>query len=504
MKTKSMDNITRAFKRYSSERFPIAKGAVVGSRSFGRFLNVQGRLSDFIHKISFSRVPPWLLRMATDKLHLNRPQLTYLPMVPDRGAAKAHKQDYSPKYLARMANERQRASSSEASLVATAATANGISNSNATSFEKHHEPHGQFKQQQQQQQQQPQRFAPGEEGQEEGEHYRVGARRQRPRSKSHHHPRSPTSSIFSSKEILPPIGAPLSPSSSRKMSPRSLVPPPLPLEAPPRHHPTVYLHHHAPSSSRSSSSQTSPYSSSYSLAATTSPGVEEGYFSHHSSRSRRNTVGQNGRSQPSSPRAGVPPLAPFASLPIPFETLSRSPDVYAHGATTTTTTMTCTPPRSPTNATNYSERVTALLNRPSTTPIAPLTGPMAPTMTSASTPSTPIAASFKRRHMRTKSLHLEDNESLMAEILALERTTAMMKERALLREKRSLDQINTQWRQQQQYYQRLRHQHSHPLQQQQQQQQDQQQHQTQLRQPQPLSYHKLQQQRAELEQSSQL
>ncbi|KAI1314657.1 hypothetical protein EDD11_001910 [Mortierella claussenii] len=97
MKTNSIDDITKAFKRYSHERIPIAKAAVTGSRSFGKLLNVQGKVTDFIRKISFSRVPNWVLRMATDRLHLYRPQLTYLPMVPDRGVAKAYKQDYSPR-----------------------------------------------------------------------------------------------------------------------------------------------------------------------------------------------------------------------------------------------------------------------------------------------------------------------------------------------------------------------------------------------------------------------
>ncbi|KAG0070104.1 hypothetical protein BGZ89_001412 [Linnemannia elongata] len=109
MNTVSDDDITRAFKRYRAERFPIAKSSVSGSRSFGKLLNFQGKLSDFIRTITFNKVPNWILRLATDKLHLHRPQLTYLPMVPDRGSAKAHAQDYSPKYLAKLVEERQKA-----------------------------------------------------------------------------------------------------------------------------------------------------------------------------------------------------------------------------------------------------------------------------------------------------------------------------------------------------------------------------------------------------------
>ncbi|KAG0216579.1 hypothetical protein BGX31_000596 [Mortierella sp. GBA43] len=97
IKSNSIEDVTKAFKRYSSERFPIARAAVVGSQSFGKLLNVQGRLSNFVRKISFSKVPDWIMRLATDKLHLHRPQLSYLPMVEDRGSAKAHKQEYSPR-----------------------------------------------------------------------------------------------------------------------------------------------------------------------------------------------------------------------------------------------------------------------------------------------------------------------------------------------------------------------------------------------------------------------
>ncbi|KAF9155700.1 hypothetical protein BG015_008931 [Linnemannia schmuckeri] len=115
MNTVSDDDIAKAFKRYKTERFPIAKSSVSGSRSFGKLLNFQGKLSDFIRTITFNKVPTWILRLATDKLHLHRPQLTYLPMVPDRGSAKAHVQDYSPKYLAKLVEQRQKALAGSAS-----------------------------------------------------------------------------------------------------------------------------------------------------------------------------------------------------------------------------------------------------------------------------------------------------------------------------------------------------------------------------------------------------
>ncbi|KAI8603104.1 hypothetical protein EDD21DRAFT_352157 [Dissophora ornata] len=204
MTSNSMTDITKAFKRYSTERLPIARGAVAGSRSFGKLFNAQGRLSDFIRKISFSRVPPWILKMATDKLHLHRPQLTFMPMVPDRGSAKAHKQEYSPRYLAQMLRGQQasqeRSNNLTDTTVPTAPKATAAAEANAES----------------------------QHTDTEDAPHRDGLHRDGHRSKSHHrHHRANAGSLSHDPE------------GSRKNSSRSLVPPPLPLEAPPRHHPAL-------------------------------------------------------------------------------------------------------------------------------------------------------------------------------------------------------------------------------------------------------------------------
>ncbi|KAF9400945.1 hypothetical protein BGX21_003111 [Mortierella sp. AD011] len=197
MESNSLEEITKAFKRYSSERIPLSKAAVTGSRSFGKLVNIQGKLSDFIRKVSFRTVPNWLMRLATDKLHLYRPQLAYLPMVPDRGSAKAHGQYYSPKYVEQCV--RNSVSISRRPSVATVTdvpvhqTAESVRAESIKSIEKVHD------------------------DREEG-------RRERRNSVRMH------------ARFQPSMLAHLE---SKGTSVRSLVPPPLPLEAPPRHHPDV-------------------------------------------------------------------------------------------------------------------------------------------------------------------------------------------------------------------------------------------------------------------------
>ncbi|KAG0311566.1 hypothetical protein BGZ97_011801 [Linnemannia gamsii] len=243
MNTVSDDDITKAFKRYKSERFPIAKNSVYGSRSFGKLLNFQGKLSDFIRTITFNKVPTWILRLATDKLHLHRPQLTYLPMVPDHGTAKAHVQDYSPKYLAKLVEERQ------AALAASAANRH----------------HSHDSQRQQQQKGDHCAVADGHNDRNDrtprGERSQGSADRKtqsRSRDRRHEHYASDFYEFPS-----PPTAIPTTPhqqhhqydtasihststtrEARRKNSRAELVPPPLPTQAPPRHHPAEYLHHH--------------------------------------------------------------------------------------------------------------------------------------------------------------------------------------------------------------------------------------------------------------------
>jgi len=402
IKSNSIESVTKAFKRYSSERFPIARSAVAGSQSFGKMLNVQGRLSNFIRKISFSKVPDWILKIATDKLHLHRPQLTYLPMVPDRGSAKAHKQEYSPRYLARLIqDQRQKDTHNRAVNSSTAASASTLT---------------------------------GGQGDKHGIHRQHGRQHQEPerrnRRHSHSHSHSHGHHDYDHRYHLSSLSRD---SSSSRKSTRTGIPPPLPLEAPPRHHPLVHLQQleeklgGIPTPAHTSSAASSPSSSSYSLVNGVGSDDAQAYMHP---RARRHTVNQNSRSQPTSPRVlsremSLPPFlyeTHHHRLPaLPHEAAGHigSSHNRSHGGSSEFLPQFFTPPRSPSTG----------------------TPPISPTIRSA-----PIKTHYREMHNRAQSMA---DPSLADTIAALEHTTNMMKERFGLREQRSLDQLTHSVRDQQ-------------------------------------------------------
>ncbi|KAG0346464.1 hypothetical protein BG004_001671 [Podila humilis] len=284
IESNTIESITKVFKKYTDERMPMAKTAMTGSVSFGKVLNVQGKFSDFLRRISFNHVPNWILRLAADRLHLYRPQLIYLPMVPDYGTAKAYTQKYSPRYLRQRERERE---SREAVLKADAEEAEEelqrIFNHHIAASIPSSVPST------------PTRAthvtamsnSPGPDVMQ-----LHPQRQQSPRpsiAPSSHQPLSIASVTLSTTE---------SSHTSTVSSERSTLPPPLPSQAPPHFLPNVYLQHHPEDkvraghghhtptlSSRASSAHTSPASSSYSLVL---PSSEDHYNKHNNhNRSRR-------------------------------------------------------------------------------------------------------------------------------------------------------------------------------------------------------------------------
>ncbi|KAG0313217.1 hypothetical protein BGZ99_009020 [Dissophora globulifera] len=327
MKTSSIEDITKAFKRYANERIPVARDAVARSHSFGKLFNINSRLSDLVRKLSFTRVPAWILKLATGKQLLHRPQLAYLPMAPDHGSAKAYRQEYSPRYLTQLAREKQ-------------------------------------------------------------------AARDKPKK--------------TPKDY------------SRKKSSRSAAPPPLPLKAPPRHHPTVYMDYQpdtrknypslpSPSFSVSFSQYSSSASSLYSLAS--SQGVDD--LSYHQS-SLSLTPRTICHSDVSSGNRSRSVSSPIKFLDDTGSTLHSSNRIYNSQAL---------PP----------------LPQDSASSRSPMVATQPRTHDRKANHTVPAPSQYPLPHKRTKSLQHE--HSLAREILALEQTTAMMKERVRLREQRSWDQI---------------------------------------------------------------
>ncbi|KAF8978992.1 hypothetical protein BGZ46_005929, partial [Entomortierella lignicola] len=409
MKNHSLSEINQAFNRYSTERMPIARAAVNGSRSFGKLINVKGVVSDFIRKVSFRSVPSWLLTLATDTLHLHRPQLTYLPMVPDRGSAKAHEQNYSPKYLEQLVRDSISVSRRQSN--ASAFQVEKPSERCRTPVERCRTPTERCR-------------TPVERCGTPVERDEISIERDEiPRRERRH---SRTHARFH-----PSMLTPLTP---KETSPRSDTPPPLPLEAAPRHHPNVTV----PLLTEEVMAQLP-----HRLNSPTGDVDSDARPSLQTSRLRRHT--HNGRSRTRSSTVESfrsltldthqPPVPPIpkpkmASLPISFNShviiSSRSLESHNYNYSRDTpfnnfTSQTYTPPRSPLSTmppVNFND-----LNMTSIT----------------SPPSAPFATQYRRSHKRTNSLQLD--QSLASSILALEQTTAMMKGRFNLREHRSLDQM---------------------------------------------------------------
>ncbi|KAG0057411.1 hypothetical protein BGZ83_010870 [Gryganskiella cystojenkinii] len=77
-----------AFQTYQAQRLRAATSAVIGSKGFGRFLSASSMLGRVFRKVALN-MPNWVTRHVIDFIMRDRPQLSFLPKIPDRGSAKA-------------------------------------------------------------------------------------------------------------------------------------------------------------------------------------------------------------------------------------------------------------------------------------------------------------------------------------------------------------------------------------------------------------------------------
>ncbi|KAF9214783.1 hypothetical protein BGZ59_003008 [Podila verticillata] len=96
--TKDRDELSVIFKEYYEERYPVAKAGYATSQMFSR-LGAKGFLGAFT-KAMFKRIPAWLWRKVVVKMSIQRPQLSFLPLVEDKGTAEAAFQPSLHKTLA--------------------------------------------------------------------------------------------------------------------------------------------------------------------------------------------------------------------------------------------------------------------------------------------------------------------------------------------------------------------------------------------------------------------
>ncbi|KAG0025155.1 hypothetical protein BGZ82_010195, partial [Podila clonocystis] len=315
IESNSIESISKAFKKYTDERYPMAKTALSGSQSFGKVLSIQGKFSDFIRRISFNHVPNWILKVATDKLHLYRPQLSYLPMVPDYGTAKAYTQKYSPRYLRRLEREREERENQAKDEAAEA------------------------------QKQLKDIFSHGDAPVATPTRPNFDMEKATPEPRPlplHQHSSHPSDAP--SQQSFTTVSTNLTTESHSTGSERSSVPPPLPSQGPPQYHPNVYLQYHPEdkvrtgpippvcANSRTSSIHTSPASSSYSLVTPTHMASDEIYIAAMSSKSvraRRQSHGNIGQASPAhhhlSSRGVTSPVAPPPPMPLPTSLVLEAP-----------------------------------------------------------------------------------------------------------------------------------------------------------------------------------
>ncbi|KAF9383018.1 hypothetical protein CPC16_009091 [Podila verticillata] len=98
LQTKDRDELSVIFKEYYEERYLVAKAGYATSQMFSR-LGAKGFLGAFT-KAMFKRIPAWLWRKVVVKMSIQRPQLSFLPLVEDKGTAEAAFQPSLHKTLA--------------------------------------------------------------------------------------------------------------------------------------------------------------------------------------------------------------------------------------------------------------------------------------------------------------------------------------------------------------------------------------------------------------------
>ncbi|KAF9091958.1 hypothetical protein BGX29_006012 [Mortierella sp. GBA35] len=98
MEFNTPSEITKVFKKYQAKRSSLAKASIDETSQLDKVFHGQGLVAGMIRKFVFNAV--WSFNMKNDKFNNNRPQLSFLPFVEDRGTSKANRQKISGRLLA--------------------------------------------------------------------------------------------------------------------------------------------------------------------------------------------------------------------------------------------------------------------------------------------------------------------------------------------------------------------------------------------------------------------
>ncbi|KAK3820469.1 MAG: hypothetical protein J3Q66DRAFT_337253 [Benniella sp.] len=89
----TLENVTLIFENYFEKRSEIAQAGLNNARQFGKVMSDRGFLSEVVRKVFLNYIPDWMTRWSNTQRLQYRPQLHFLPEVPDRGSPKARPQE---------------------------------------------------------------------------------------------------------------------------------------------------------------------------------------------------------------------------------------------------------------------------------------------------------------------------------------------------------------------------------------------------------------------------
>ncbi|KAK5809478.1 hypothetical protein F5H01DRAFT_349383 [Linnemannia elongata] len=98
MEFNTPSEIAKVFKKYQAKRCSLAKASIDETSQLDKVFHGQGLMAGMMRKFIFNAF--WSFNMKNDKYNNNRPQLSFLPFVEDRGASKANSQKISSRLLA--------------------------------------------------------------------------------------------------------------------------------------------------------------------------------------------------------------------------------------------------------------------------------------------------------------------------------------------------------------------------------------------------------------------
>ncbi|KAF9320542.1 hypothetical protein BG003_005725 [Podila horticola] len=109
LETKELPDIKQIFTEYYKERYPVVKDNFERSQIFSKLpgKNLEAKFA----RATMKRMPKWLLRKIMISMSVSRPQVSFLPLVEDKGQVKALYQASLQKTLAIIEQRRKTAAS---------------------------------------------------------------------------------------------------------------------------------------------------------------------------------------------------------------------------------------------------------------------------------------------------------------------------------------------------------------------------------------------------------